>query len=198
MENIVRNTIEDANTKTYIVLDLHGIIYANINDFGIRQGGMKFLEELDRGNDSTKSIYEQLLSLHKEKFDNLLKTYQDKELEEIFYYPSAIKSKNWLFDPNKKLIVLSSSGAKLIRHIVQGFIKTYASDYDISKIDIYDARHWGDKRESATWKKIFEKYPKVDYIFDDKANNLHAAQAAANELGYSPECFQSLNEFNFI
>jgi hypothetical protein len=192
------NTKPDNNNEIqYVVLDLHGIIFANINDFGIRQGGMKFLEELDKGNSSTKSIYDSLIAIHKDKFEKMLNSYQDKESTELFYYPSAINAVNWLFAPNKKLIVLSSSGIKVIRYIVENFIKNYAPTYPISKVDIYDARHWGDKRESKTWKMILEKYPQIDYIFDDKANNLHAAQAAANELGFKTECFQTLSEFNF-
>lgn len=181
--------------KRYIVLDLHGIIFATSKDFGIKKSGQKYLSEFQ--STTFNSIYNELEAMFFSRLNEELEEYRDNQEKDIYYFPSAIKAKELLFDIGNKLIVFSSSGAKTIKYIVEKFVSENAKGYPLKDIDVYDARFYGDKRESSTWKKIFEKYPKIDYVFDDKITNLHAAQVAAGELGYNPELLQSLNNFSF-
>jgi hypothetical protein len=181
--------------KRYIVLDLHGIIYANDSDFGIKKSGQKYLSEFQSSKFS--SVYAELEEMFFARLNTELAEYKDKQAENIYFFPSAIKAKDLLFELGNKLIVFSSSGAKTIKYIVEKFVAENSKGYLLKDVDVYDARFYGDKREASTWKKIFEKYPRIDYVFDDKIVNLHAAQTAAEELGYKPELLQSLNNFTF-
>lgn len=174
-----------------IALDLHGIIYTHTSGFDIEKSTKRWWGEIQkyskkpafRGLLKDDRIASDRLALRVEA-DSLERGLKDKSYLQMYFMPRAVARSKEVFSPRNKIIICSNALIREEKLIISKFLKAVGIHYPLRDIDFHNVKSYGDKKDSATWEKIFAKYKHIDEVYEDSKNNIGAVRAAARRRGF--------------
>lgn len=170
---------------------MHGVLFCHDPGLDIQESSSRFIVEAwkyaKRYPKYESAVVDDDIKLLLEiESDSIRKGLTDKGHLQIHYYPEAIELKDKLFNKENKIIVAANSRIETSSVILANFFEKYDVDFSLDDIDFFDVTDYGSKSSPDSWSVIFEYYDRIDMIFEDKKENLEAAQKAAKALGYNP------------
>ncbi|MBD3250702.1 MAG: hypothetical protein GF381_04005 [Candidatus Pacebacteria bacterium] len=121
----------------------------------------------------------------------------EKKIREM---PGAIDTFLDFFDQGYKIVIISSSIIQHSRQVLQSLLEERDLPSErikqiFNQIDILTMQYFGSKHDPDSWKQAMQPYQNIEYIFEDGEEKLKAAGQAAQDLGSSPELYQSIKEY---
>lgn len=185
-----------------IILDTHGIVYCHDSGYDLSKSGERFnveLEKYARQGGRYSDVIEEHENgdvdlAHEIEYDSIKKGLTEKSCLQLYFLPEAIDAARKLFDEKNRIIAVCAAKVETINIVLTEFLKIVKMKYPVDKIDMYESSKFGSKKESGTWKAVFKNYDRIDMIFEDKPENLEAANMAAETLGFKAFCSTTLSD----